>query len=212
MRPSEVRDPSIYQKQSGVWIVDYIDPLTLNRHRRQAKSKRDALLFRDDIAKKIEIGESINLKGVILFGEAMSLHIDECPNTKGTAVAHRFTALYEHFKMCNVKKISTDDLRNWMDNILTPAHNNSSGGETGLADKSKKKARDQINHFFKWCLKKDYIRTNPCTDLRYKDNLKQRRRPRVHFTPDELKLITSKIKEFSPNHLFPIAMVQLHTG
>lgn len=208
----EARAPSVYQKKCGVFVVDWDDPITLCRRRRQVQSKRDAFILRDEIMKDIASGTFASKK-VVLLGEAMMQHIDECPDTKVRTVAHRFSSFYNHFKACDIRKVSEDDLRHWMDNVLTAAHNKSSGGHVGLSDKSKKKVRDQVlNTFFKWCLRRKIIATNPCLDLKYKEDLHARRRPLVYYTADELRIIMAKLKEFSPNDLYPISMTELHTG
>lgn len=207
----EARAPSIYQKATGAWVVDYECPSTLSRRRRQVKSKRDALVLLDEISRKITDG-TISSKGRILLGEAMMQHIDECPDTRVRAVAHRFSSFYNHFKAWDVRKVSTDDLRHWMDCVLTSAHNKSSGGHVGLCDKSKKKARDQLNAFFKWAVRRKLLAINPCLDLKYREDLHMRRRPLVYYTADELRIIMAKLKDFSPRNLFPVSMTELHTG
>jgi integrase len=207
---TEARAPSIYQKKSGAWTVDFQDPSTQTRHRRQVKNKRDALTLRDEIAKKLENGQ-FDFKDKRFVAELMNLHISRCPDTRVANVAHRFKSFCNHFGAWDIRKIATEDLRHWMDNILTPAHNNGSYGHIGLCDKSKKKARDQLNSFFRWCHKEKFIANNPCIDLKYREDLKKRRRPLVYYTTDELKILIAKVKEFSP-HLYPISLTELHTG
>jgi len=205
-----VREPTIYERGNGRWVV-YYTTSDGERHRHQVKSRRDALGRLENIKKQLADG-SILSKEILPVRELMARHIISCPNTKVASVRHRFVKFCDHLGAWDVRRVTTDDLKHWLETELTPKTKGALCGHEDFSAKTLKKNRDHLNHFFSWCAEMNYIRSNPCIGLQYKEEHDDRRGPKVYFDATELNVILPKIQEFSPEYLYPVCMVQLHTG
>lgn len=192
---------SINQLQNGKYQSSYRDPYTNKRIRKRFDTYKDAKAYEMQIRNLFKNSSNEHLQ-TLKINELMKLHLDKCPATK---VDHRriaYESFMENFGEIELRHFSTVEFKNWLDRLRA---------KHDWAEITVAHVKGCLNHFFNFLIDEGVISRSPLESYRINRNAPPKN-PRVFLTSDEIKLVLTNAKQFSPHYLYPFFSALVHTG
>lgn len=197
---------NIHSLSNGNYQTDYICPIDKRRKRKAFKTKKEAT----ELKNKLEA--QYHQKNLSHFLEMpianlIEYHLKKCPNSNLNQRGVPFREFYESFSRHKLYEINTQRLREWFGAIKIK-HN--------YSEKSLHATKICLNHFFKFLMEEEILANNPLTPIIFKRRVAPTR-PRIYFSPDEVKSILTMAKTWTrKNHytsyFYPFLLILVHTG
>ena len=195
------QNTSVNQLQNGKYQASYRDPYTNKRIRKRFDTYKDAKAYELQIKNMFKNSNNEHLQS-LKIKELMELHLQRCPNTHVDQRRIAYESFLEYFGDIELRHFSTVEFKNWLDRLRI---------QHDWAEITVGHIKGCLNHFFNYLIDEGVISKSPLESYKINRNAPPKS-PRVFLTADEIKLILENVKLFSPNYLYPILLVLVHTG
>lgn len=98
----------------------------------------------------------------IPLGSLLTLHLNECPQTRVMERQSTFRQFWEVFAKTPLREVDTASLYQWFKELQK---------DGDLSDRAINHIKTNLNHFFKWMVLTDLIEHNPLDRIKFKENI-----------------------------------------
>jgi integrase len=187
--------------KDGTILASYIHPLTKRKFRKTFSSAIQANEYKSKIENQFTGVDFTSYRDMNLE-ELMILFMHEKPNSTFFRMRLHIVDFTETFGHLPIHNITTDMLRNWLDQIQQ---------ENQISDTTMRSIKCTLDRLFEFLIDKEIISESPLTEIYY------RKTPadaitRNHLPAHEIEKLLESIKKYSPGYLYPIIKLFAETG
>jgi integrase len=192
----------VYSQTGLGFFVSYRDPFTKRYEKKRIGSKEDANQYREEIIRRFNQKFS-DQPEEMLVQDLLNIHLRDNPESWLARAKSLLSDFKETFGNLKIKDVTTDLLRNWLDQMRI---------ERNYTESTAYSSRVHINIFFRDLVKRGILSASPADGIFYKKrSLETMRRPLV-LSEELLENILKKAKEYSPGVFYPLLLAFVETG
>lgn len=145
----------------------------------------------------LTLGQSVPFVGTLL-----KMHLEEVPDSRVRERRNIFTAFCDSFSHQKVSQLTPSNLKAWFFELRE---------KNNYSDRNLNHIKSDLNHFFKFLVKNDYLPRNPLNEVKFSRRYTLKR-DRVILFHSEIMAALEAMKVQSPTVVYPFIFTLVHTG
>ena len=191
----------IYPIKDGTFLTSFLHPLSKKKVRKAFTNRDHAKGYKEDIEKQYQRKKKSHYHDLTIE-ELIVIFIQEKPGNAYTRVKSHIIDFVDTFGKFHLNELTSDAFKVWLDQIQK---------EYRLRDISMRGLKCEIDTLFSFLVDKDIISESPLKSIYYKKYVPPLKSRNI-LSEDQVELLLSKIKGYSPGYLYPIIKLIAETA